>query len=60
MEIQHVELFLDYFERGARATRRVVLCIPPEHLEWMHKPGVFTFGDLIRHLGAIKGEEAQP
>jgi uncharacterized damage-inducible protein DinB len=54
MEIQQVESFLDYFERVHERTRRVILCVPPEHLEWTYKPGAFTFGDLIRHLGAIE------
>lgn len=54
MEITRIEPFLDYFGRVHERTRRVVLCIPPEHLEWTHKPGSFTFGDLLRHLGAIE------
>ena len=54
MEIQRIEPFLDYFERVRERTRRVVLCIPPGQLEWTHKPGAFTFGDLVRHLGAIE------
>jgi uncharacterized damage-inducible protein DinB len=54
MEIQQVEPFLDYFERVHERTRRVILCIPPERLEWTYKPGAFTFGDLIRHLAAIE------
>ena len=54
MEIQRIDPFLDYFERVRERTRRVILCIPPEHLEWTHKPGAFTFGDLMRHLGAIE------
>src|SRR3954471_3120636 len=54
MEIQRIEPFLQYFERVRERTRRVVLCVPPEHLEWTYKPGAFTFGDLIRHLGAIE------
>ena len=58
MEIQQIEPFLPsfddkYFERVHERTRRVVLCIPPEHLEWTSKPGAFTLGDLVRHLGAI-------
>lgn len=54
MEIERIEPFLHYFERVHERTRRVIACIPPEHLEWTHKPGAFTFGDLIRHLGAIE------
>ena len=54
MEITRIEPFLEYFERVRERTRRVIACIPPEYLEWTHKPGAFTFGDLIRHLGAIE------
>jgi len=54
MEIQRIEPFLDYFRRVHERTRRVIACIPPEHLEWTHRPGAFTFGDLVRHLGAIE------
>lgn len=54
MEITRTDPFLDYFDRVRERTRRVIACIPPEHLEWAYKPGAFTFGDLIRHLGAIE------
>ncbi|MFL6261037.1 MAG: DinB family protein [Thermoanaerobaculia bacterium] len=59
MEIQRIEPFLrsfdhQYFERVRERTRRVVLCVPPDRLEWTYKPGAFTFGDLVRHLGAIE------
>jgi uncharacterized damage-inducible protein DinB len=54
MEITRVEPFLEYFERVRERTHRVIACIPPEHLEWSYKSGAFTFGDLIRHLGAIE------
>ncbi|HEY2737451.1 MAG TPA: DinB family protein [Thermoanaerobaculia bacterium] len=54
MEITRIEPFLDYFGRVHERTRRVVACVPVEHLEWTYKPGAFTFGDLIRHLGAIE------
>ena len=33
---------------------RVVACVPPDKVDWTYKPGAFTFGDLIRHLGAIE------
>jgi uncharacterized damage-inducible protein DinB len=32
----------------------VVLCIPPEDLEWAPAPGKFSFGDLVRHLAGIE------
>src|SRR5690606_27111374 len=31
-----------------------IACIPPEHLEWAPKPGTFSLGDLVRHLGATE------
>lgn len=54
MEIKNIESFLDYYERLRERTRRVVVLIPPEHLEWTYKPGKFTPGDLVRHLATIE------
>ena len=54
MEIQSVKQFLDYWDNLRERTRRVVLCIPPERLEWTYRVGAFTFGDLIRHLATIE------
>ena len=51
MEITDIETFLDYFERVRERTKRVAAVIPPEHLEWAPRPGAFSFGDLLRHLG---------
>lgn len=48
------EAFLSYFENIRARTDRVVACIPPDQLEWRPRPGAFSFGDLIRHLGAIE------
>ncbi|MFN0013815.1 MAG: DinB family protein [Saprospiraceae bacterium] len=54
MEIKTIESFLDYYERLRERTRRVVLLIPPDRLEWTYKPGKFTLGDLVRHLATIE------
>jgi uncharacterized damage-inducible protein DinB len=54
MEIRTIEPFLDYFGRIHERTRRVAACIPPEQLEWRPREGAFSFGDLLRHLGAIE------
>lgn len=54
MEIKTIEPFLDYYERLRERTRRVVLLIPPEHLEWTYKTGKFTLGDLVRHIATIE------
>jgi uncharacterized damage-inducible protein DinB len=54
MEIRSVSQFLDYWAHLRDRTRRVVLRVPPERLEWTYRAGAFTFGDLIRHLAAIE------
>jgi uncharacterized damage-inducible protein DinB len=54
MEIGTIEPFLDYFARIRERTRRVAVLIPPDRLEWAPREGAWTFGDLLRHLGAIE------
>jgi len=54
MEIRSVAQFLEYWDNVRGRTRRVVTRIPPEHLEWAHRAGAFTLGDLVRHLAAIE------
>jgi uncharacterized damage-inducible protein DinB len=48
-----VEL-IDYIDRVRQRTMRVVACVPPDRVDWTYREGKFTFGDLIRHLGAIE------
>ena len=54
MEIGSIESFCRYFENIRARTRRVIGCIPAERMEWRPAVGAFSFGDLIRHLGAIE------
>ncbi len=54
MEIHTSEAFLTYFESVRGRTLRVVTCIPPGRIDWTYKSGAFTFGDIIRHLGATE------
>jgi uncharacterized damage-inducible protein DinB len=54
MEIRAIQPFLEYWESLRGRTRRVVACIPPAQLEWTHRPGAFTLGDLVRHLATIE------
>lgn len=46
--------FLHYVGRVRERTRRVVACIPAEHIEWTYKPGAFTLGDLVRHIAVTE------
>jgi uncharacterized damage-inducible protein DinB len=54
MEIRSVQQFLEYWTSVRGRTRRVVLCIPPEQIEWTHRAGAFTLGDLVRHLATVE------
>jgi len=54
MEIRSAGQFLEYWDSLRGRTRRVVACIPPDRLEWTHRTGSFTFGDLVRHLATIE------
>ena len=54
MEIANLETFLRYFDNIRARTERVIACVPADQLEWRPAPGSFSFGDLIRHLGAIE------
>jgi uncharacterized damage-inducible protein DinB len=42
-----------YLDSVHRRTMRVVECIPPDQLEWRPAAGMFSLGDLVRHLAAI-------
>ncbi len=54
MEIRSAGQFLEYWEGIRARTRRVVMCIPPDRLEWTYRSGAFTLGDLVRHLATIE------
>ena len=54
METSSAEGFLSYFERIRARTSRVIDCIPPQHIDWTHQEGRWTFADLIRHLAATE------
>lgn len=54
MEIRSISQLLEYWDNLRGRTRRVVTSIPPERLEWSHRDGAFTLGDLVRHLATIE------
>ena len=53
MQIQNLDVFLDYFDKIHQRTMRVVRCIPPDKLDWSYREGKFTLGDLVRHIATI-------
>ena len=54
MIMTDIRQFLEYWDRVRFRTRRVIACVPPEHLEWSVAKGRFTLGDLVRHLAGIE------
>ena len=54
MEILSIESFLPYFDSIRERTLRVLRAVPPEKLEWRHTEGVFSSGDLARHIAAVE------
>jgi uncharacterized damage-inducible protein DinB len=54
MQIQDLEIFLEYFEKVHQRTLRVARCIPPDKLDWTYREGKFTLGDLLRHIATIE------
>jgi uncharacterized damage-inducible protein DinB len=53
MQIQNLDLFLDYLDKVHQRTMRVVRCIPPDKLDWSYREGKFTLADLVRHIATI-------
>lgn len=54
MIIPTIDGFLSYVDSVRGRTRRVVTAIPPDSLEWTHREGAFTLGDIVRHIGAAE------
>jgi uncharacterized damage-inducible protein DinB len=54
VEITSAESFASYFDGIRGRTMRVAAAIPRGELEWAPRAGAFTFGDLLRHLGAME------
>jgi uncharacterized damage-inducible protein DinB len=52
--IPSIDSFLPYVASVRGRTRRVVECIPPDRVEWTHRAGAFTLGDIVRHIGATE------
>lgn len=45
---------LENIDRVHERTRRVVLLVPADDIEWTPRDGWFTFGGLVRHLAGIE------
>src|SRR5215471_1479798 len=49
-----LDSFLRHFESIRTRTRRVAACIPSDRVEWAPRPGMFTAGDLVRHIAVAE------
>jgi uncharacterized damage-inducible protein DinB len=54
VEITNAAGFLAYFDKVRGRTLRVASYIPRDQLEWRHKDGAFSFGDILRHLATTE------
>lgn len=54
MVIRDAAEFVEYWRGVCHRTRRLVLLIPADRLEWAPAADRWTLGDLVRHLGAIE------
>ena len=54
MEIQNLDVFLEYLDKVHQRTLRVARAMPAEKLDWSYAEGKFTLADLVRHMGATE------
>ncbi len=54
MQIQDLNVFLEYREKVHQRTTRVARCIPPDKVEWSYQEGKFAMGDPLRHIATIE------
>lgn len=53
MDIRSIDEFLRYYDGIRERTRCAIEAIPDEKMEWRPAPERFSFGDVLRHLGAL-------
>jgi len=49
-----MDSFLKHFANIRESTRRVAKCIPDDRIEWAPREGMFTLGDLVRHIAVAE------
>jgi uncharacterized damage-inducible protein DinB len=54
MAMDSITDYIAYLNKIHGRTRRVVEAMPRVHWEYAYREGRFTFGDLVRHIGATK------
>ena len=54
MQFTDIQSFISHYQNVRARTRRLLLVVPPDRLEWTYQAGRFTIGDQIRHIAAIE------
>jgi uncharacterized damage-inducible protein DinB len=54
MIIPTIDGFIQYVDSVRGRTRRVVEVIPRDRVDWAHRDGAWTLGDVVRHIGAAE------
>lgn len=54
MEITSVSSFIAYIESVRSRTRRLAALIPPDEVEYRPRPGMFSPGDIVRHIAGTE------
>lgn len=54
MEIPTIHSYIEYLQSVRSRTRRVVAVIPPADLEFRPRAGMFSAGDIVRHVAATE------
>lgn len=54
VEITSISSFTAYFESVRARTRRVAGMIPPDEIEFRPRDGMFSAGDIVRHIAGTE------
>lgn len=54
MDVTSTDHFTRYWRGIHKRSRRVISCIPPEHVDWAPREGMWSIGGLVRHLAVIE------
>jgi uncharacterized damage-inducible protein DinB len=54
MEILTIRSYIEYLQSVRSRTSRVVAVIPPADLEFRPRAGMFSAGDIVRHIAATE------
>ncbi len=54
MKVTDIQTFLDYYAKVRARTLKMVVLIPPDHIDWKYRQDKFSIGDMVRHIAAIE------